>query len=96
LENVSDNEDINIAWENIKGDITNLAKDNLGLCERKEHKPWFDEECSHYTDQRKQTKVQRLLDQKGNIVDNVNNEMHDAIRYFTGKTRDHLNVKLMK
>jgi len=85
LENISDNENINIPWENIKGDIKKLAKDSLVLCERKEHKPWFDEECSHYTDQRKQAKVQRLLDQKGNNVDNLNNEMHEAIRYFRGK-----------
>jgi hypothetical protein len=48
LENFSDREEINMAWENIKGDITNLAKDSLGLCERKQHKPWFDEEFSHY------------------------------------------------
>jgi len=93
LENISDSEDINIAWENIKGDITNLAKDSLGLCERKQHKPWFDEECSHCTDQRKQTKVQRLLDQKGNNVDNLNNVMHDAIRYFR-KNRDYLKDKI--
>jgi hypothetical protein len=39
LENVSDSEDINSAWENIKGEITNLAKDSLGLCEWKQHKP---------------------------------------------------------
>ena len=83
--NVSDNEDIDSAWENIKGDITNLAKDSLGLCERKQHKPWFDEECSHYTDQRKQAKMLRLLDQKGNNVDILNNEMNEAIRYFRGE-----------
>jgi len=45
-----DSEDINRAWDNIKGDITNLAKDIPGRCERKQHKPWFDEETSHYTD----------------------------------------------
>jgi len=39
LENISDNENINIPWENIKGDIKKLAKDSLVLCERKEHKP---------------------------------------------------------
>ena len=96
LENVSDNEDIDSAWENIKADITNLAKESRGLCDRKQHKPWFDEECSHYTDQRKQAKVQKLLDQKGNNVDNLNNVMHDAIRYFRGKSRDYMKDKLMK
>jgi hypothetical protein len=46
LENLSDNEDINIATENIKPNTRNLAKDSLGLCDLKEQKPWFDEECS--------------------------------------------------
>jgi len=44
LGNLSDSEDINRALENTKGDIINLAKDSLDLCERKQHKPWFDEE----------------------------------------------------
>jgi len=50
FENFIYSEGINRAWDNIKGNITNLAKDSLGLCERKQHKRWFDEECSHYTD----------------------------------------------
>ena len=54
---LKDSEDINKAWENIKGDIKILAKESLDLCERKQHKP-----CSH-TDQRKQAKVQGLLGQ---------------------------------
>jgi hypothetical protein len=85
LKNVSDSQGINIPWENIKGDITIFAKNSLGLCDRKQHKPWLDEECSHFTDQRKQAKVQRLLDQKENNVDNLNNVRREAIRYFRGK-----------
>jgi len=42
LEIVSDNEDINRAWENITEDIKTLAKESLGLHELKQHKPWFD------------------------------------------------------
>jgi hypothetical protein len=80
--------------KNIKGNITNLAKDSLGLCERKQHKAWFDVECLHYTDQRMQAEVQRLLDQKENNANNLNNVMHEAIRYFRGKSRDYLKVKI--
>jgi len=31
LKNLSDGEDINRAWENIKGNIKTLAKDSLSL-----------------------------------------------------------------
>jgi hypothetical protein len=73
--------------KNIKGDITNLAKDSLLLSERKQHKPWLDEECSHFTDQRKQAKVQRLLDQKENNVDYLNNVTPEIMRNFREKTK---------
>jgi len=42
LENLCDSEDINRAWENIKGNIKTSAKESLGLYELKQHKPWFD------------------------------------------------------
>jgi hypothetical protein len=45
LENVSDDEDINRAWETIKENIKISAKESLCLHEMKQHKPWFDEEC---------------------------------------------------
>ena len=44
LENLSDEEDINRIWENIKENIKTSAKKRLGLRELKQHKPWFDEE----------------------------------------------------
>ena len=43
LENLSDNEDINRAWENIKENNKTSAKEIQGLRELKQHKPWFDE-----------------------------------------------------
>ena len=43
LENLSDGEDINRDWENIKEDIKFSAK-ILGSHELKQHKPLFDEE----------------------------------------------------
>jgi hypothetical protein len=45
LENLSNDEAINRAWENIKENIKTSAKDSLGLHEFKLHKSWFDEKC---------------------------------------------------
>jgi len=36
------------------------AMQNLGYYELKQHKPWFDDECSKLLDQRKQTQFQWL------------------------------------
>jgi hypothetical protein len=46
LVNLNDSEDINRAWENIRKNIKISAKEALGLHRQKQHKPWFDEECS--------------------------------------------------
>jgi hypothetical protein len=62
LENLNDSEDVNRAWENIKEEIKISAKETLGLYEQKQHKPWFDEECSQVLGQRKQVKMQWLQD----------------------------------
>jgi hypothetical protein len=43
LENLDDDVDINRAWETIRENIKISAKDILGYCEFKKHKPWFDE-----------------------------------------------------
>ena len=43
MENLSDSEDINRAWENIKEHIKTPAKQSVGLYELNQHKPWFDE-----------------------------------------------------
>jgi hypothetical protein len=45
LENLSDSEGINTAWENIPENVKTSAKEIKGLYELKQHKPWFDEEC---------------------------------------------------
>jgi hypothetical protein len=45
LEKLSENKDMNRAWENIKENIKTSAKGSFGLYELKQHKPWFDEEC---------------------------------------------------
>jgi hypothetical protein len=58
LENLNVSEDINRASENIKENIKITPKENQGLYEWKQHKPWFDKECSKSLDQRKQAKIQ--------------------------------------
>jgi len=69
LENLNDSEDINRALKNIKENIKMLAHGSLGLYELKQHKPWFDEECSRFLDQRKQAKMQWLQDPTQSNVD---------------------------
>jgi len=52
LQNVNESEDINRVWENIKENIKTSAKDSLGLYVFKQHKSWFDEECSRFLKQK--------------------------------------------
>jgi len=44
----------------------------------KQHKPWYDGECSQFLDQRKQAKLRWLQDPNQSIVDNLNNVTHEA------------------
>ena len=62
LENVSEDEDVNRTWENIKENILTSAQESLGLHESKQNKPWFDEECLGFVDQRKRAKMQWIQD----------------------------------
>jgi len=94
LENLSDDEDINRAWENIKDNIKTSAKETLGLQQLKQHKPWFDEECLGFLDQRKQAKMQWIHDPSQSNEDNLNNVRHDASRHFRNKTKAYLKAKI--
>jgi len=85
LGNLSDGEDINRAWENIKENLKTSAKESLGLHELKQHKPWFDDDCLGVLYQRKQTKMQRLQDPTQSNVDNLNNVAREASRHFRNK-----------
>jgi hypothetical protein len=62
---------INSAWEMTRDNINMLAKENLGYCELKKHKPWFDEGCSKLVHQRKQAKLQWLQDPNEINVNNL-------------------------
>ena len=70
LEKLSDGENINRAWENVKENIKTSAKESLRLSELKQHKPWFNEECLDFLDQRKQAKMQLLQDQT-KVIQNI-------------------------
>jgi hypothetical protein len=67
---LSDGENINREWENIKENIVISAKESLDLHELKQHKPWLDEECLGFLDQKKQAKMQWLQDRCQISVDN--------------------------
>jgi hypothetical protein len=47
-------------WEIITETINISAKECLGYCELKKHKPWVDQACLKLVDQRKQAKLQWL------------------------------------
>jgi len=85
LENLSDSEDINRAWENIKENIKTSAKESLGPHELKQHTPWFDDECLGLLDQRYQAKVRWVQDPNHCNVDNLNNVRYEASRHFRNK-----------
>jgi hypothetical protein len=94
LEYLSDDKDINTAWECIKENIKTSAKDSLGQHEMKQHKPWFDEECLGILDQRKQAETQWTQDPSQNNVDNLNKVRHDASRHFRNKKKVYLKAKI--
>jgi hypothetical protein len=79
--------DINRDLENIIENIKTSAKNRLGLCELKRHKPCFDEDCSSFLDQRKQVKLQWLQDPNQNNVDNLNNVRPEASKHLRGKKK---------
>ena len=89
LQNLSDDADINRVWENIKVNVKTSAKESLGLQDLKQHKPWFDEECLGFLDQREQAKMQWIHGTSQSNVDNLNNVRHDASRH-SGKKRRHI------
>jgi hypothetical protein len=50
LEHLDAKVEINSAWEMIRENIQISAKDSLGYCELKKHKPLFDQACSKLVD----------------------------------------------
>jgi hypothetical protein len=62
--------------------------------ERKQYKPWFDEECLVILDQRKQAKIQWIQDPSQSNVDNLNNVRRHASRHFRNKKKAYLKSKI--
>ena len=67
---------------------------HLGPHELKQHKPWFDEECLHFLDERKQAKLQWVQDPSQRNVDNLNNVRREASRHFRNKKKAYLKAKI--
>jgi hypothetical protein len=88
MENLRDSEDINRNWENIKDNIKTTAKDSVGLHELKQHKPWVDEKCLDFLDQRNHAKMQWLQNPNQKNADNLNNARREASRHFRNKRRN--------
>ena len=87
LEILNDDEDVNMTCENIKENIQTSAKESLGLHELNQNKPWFDEECLCFSDQRKRAKMQWIQDPRQSNVDNLKNVRREVSRHFTKKRR---------
>ena len=94
MENLRADEDVNRTWENVKENIKTSAKENLRLHEFKQNKPWFDEECFGFLDQRKWTKMQWIQDPSQSNVDNLNKVRHEGSRQFRNKKKAYLKAKI--
>ena len=78
-------------WRTLKS----ISKPQLKrMHELKQDKPWFDEECLGFSDQRKQTKMQWIHDPSQRNVDNLNNVRRDASRHFRNKEKAYLKAKI--
>jgi hypothetical protein len=89
LEDLSDSEDINRVWENIKKNIKSSAIDSQHLHEMKRQKPWFEEECLHFLDQRKRVKMQWVQNPSQSNVDNLT--MYEVkLAGISGTKRSHI------
>jgi hypothetical protein len=94
LESLDESFDINNAWESIGENIKTSAKENLGYQKLKHDKPWFRDECSNLTDQRKQAKLQWLQNPNQINRDNLQNVRRETSRVFRNKKREYLKGKI--
>jgi hypothetical protein len=60
----------------------------------KQHKPWFDEECLGFLDQRKQAKTQWIQDPSHKNVDILNNVRCDVSRHLRNKKKAYLKAEI--
>jgi hypothetical protein len=95
LWNSEDNGNINRTRDTIRENIKISAKESLGYCESKHHKPRLDEKSSKLADRRKQAKLQSLQNPSKVNEDNLHNVRQKASRHFRNKKREYLKEKLM-
>jgi hypothetical protein len=90
LGNLTEDEDIYRASDNIKENMKTLAKEGLGLHELKQHTPSFYEECLYILDPRKQAKMQGVQDPSQSNADNQNTVRSKASRHFRNQMKEYL------
>jgi hypothetical protein len=78
----------------IRENIQISAKESIGYCKLKQHKPWFDEACSKLVHRRKLAKLQWLQDPSEINGDNLKIVRREASRYFWNKKREYLKDKI--
>jgi len=93
LEYLNDEEDVYRTWENIKESIQTSTKGSLGLQELKGNKPWFDEECLGFLDQRKWAKMQWIHDPSQSNVDILNYVRTEVSKHFRNRKKTYLRAK---
>jgi hypothetical protein len=92
MKNLEEEVNINRAWETIRENIKNSAKESLGYHELKKPDPWINDGCSELLDQRKQAKLQWL--HNPSEFNNMNSIRHAASRHFRNKKREYLKDKI--
>jgi hypothetical protein len=59
-----------------------------------QHKPWFDEECVGFLDQRKKAKIHWIQNPSQSNVVYVNNVKLEANRHVRNKKREYMKAKI--
>jgi hypothetical protein len=93
MEDLSTEVDINGVWVAVREEIKVSAKESPAYYELKEHKPWFDEECSELLEQRKQPEYQWFQNPSEINGDNLNNIRLEGSRHFRNEKREYLEDK---
>jgi hypothetical protein len=94
LENSDKSLDINSTWENIRENTKTSVKENLGHHRLQNNKPWFDDESSELTAQRRQTKLKSLQNPSQINGDNLQNLRRETSTTFRNKKREYAKNKI--
>jgi hypothetical protein len=94
LESLEECFNINNAWESIRENIKNSAKENVGYHSLKHNKPRFDDECSKLINQWKQAKLKWLQNPSQINGDNLKNLRRETSRIFRKERREYLKGKI--